>query len=172
MTPPDAPALAASAVHFGFDNTYARLPERFYARLDPTPVAAPRLIKLNVELARSLGLDPDALASAARRRDPGRQPRGRRVRASGAKPMPATSSATSCRSLATAAPTCWAKSWPATARATTSSSRAPAPRRSPAAATAVPRSAPSCASTSSAKPWPRSACPPPAPSPPSPPASA
>ena len=25
-----------------FDNSYARLPERFYARLSPTPVAAPR----------------------------------------------------------------------------------------------------------------------------------
>ena len=40
------------------------MPERFYARVNPTPVAAPRLVKLNVELARSLGLDPDALASA------------------------------------------------------------------------------------------------------------
>jgi uncharacterized protein YdiU (UPF0061 family) len=46
-----------------FDNSYARLPERFYARLPPTPVAAPRLIKLNIALARRLGLDPDALAS-------------------------------------------------------------------------------------------------------------
>ena len=35
-----------------FDNSYARLPERFYARLDPTPVAAPRLVKLN-EAARA-----------------------------------------------------------------------------------------------------------------------
>ena len=51
-------------VRFGFDNTYARLPERFYARLDPTPVSGPKLVKLNVELARELGLDPDALASA------------------------------------------------------------------------------------------------------------
>jgi len=50
-------------VRFGFENTYARLPERFYARVDPTPVAAPRLIKVNVELARNLGLDPEALAS-------------------------------------------------------------------------------------------------------------
>ena len=48
---------------FAFENTYARLPERFFARLDPTPVAAPRLIKVNVELARNLGLDPEALAS-------------------------------------------------------------------------------------------------------------
>jgi uncharacterized protein YdiU (UPF0061 family) len=46
-----------------FENTYARLPERFYARLNPTPVAAPRRIKLNLELARNLGLEPDMLAS-------------------------------------------------------------------------------------------------------------
>lgn len=51
-----------SRVHFGFENTYARLPERFYARLDPTPVAAPSLVKLNAELARQLGLDPEELA--------------------------------------------------------------------------------------------------------------
>jgi serine/tyrosine/threonine adenylyltransferase len=51
-------------VQFGFENTYARLPERFYARVNPTPVAAPRLLKLNVELARQLGLDPEQLASA------------------------------------------------------------------------------------------------------------
>ena len=46
------------------DNSYGRLPERFYVRLPPTPVAAPRLVKLNVPLARQLGLDPKALASA------------------------------------------------------------------------------------------------------------
>jgi serine/tyrosine/threonine adenylyltransferase len=67
MSSPDAPAIASPAgdhtVRFGFENTYARLPEHFYARLDPTPVAAPRLVKLNVELARDLGLDPEALAS-------------------------------------------------------------------------------------------------------------
>jgi uncharacterized protein YdiU (UPF0061 family) len=49
---------------FGFDNSYARLPERFYAPVEPTPVAAPRLIKLNRPLAEQLGLDPDQLASA------------------------------------------------------------------------------------------------------------
>ena len=48
---------------FRFDNTYASLPERFYARLDPTPVAAPRLVRVNAALAERLGLDPDALAS-------------------------------------------------------------------------------------------------------------
>ncbi len=49
-----APAIA-------FDNSYARLPERFHARLDPTPVAEPRLIALNDGLAGEMGLDPDAL---------------------------------------------------------------------------------------------------------------
>lgn len=49
---------------FSFDNSYARLPERFYARLPPTPVSAPRLVKLNEALARELGLDPTWLASS------------------------------------------------------------------------------------------------------------
>src|ERR1700689_5157124 len=40
-----------------FDNSYAHLPERFYARLDPTPAAQPRLIKFNSALAAELGLD-------------------------------------------------------------------------------------------------------------------
>jgi uncharacterized protein YdiU (UPF0061 family) len=48
---------------FPFDNTFARLPDRFYARVAPTPVRAPRLLHLNAGLARELGLDPEALAS-------------------------------------------------------------------------------------------------------------
>jgi uncharacterized protein YdiU (UPF0061 family) len=60
---PASTALIGEEVRFGFDNTYARLPEHFYARLDPTPVAAPRLVKVNVELARELGLNADALKS-------------------------------------------------------------------------------------------------------------
>src|SRR6266576_6161389 len=48
---------------FVFENSYARLPDRFFARLPPTPVAAPRLIRLNEALARHLGLDPAALAT-------------------------------------------------------------------------------------------------------------
>jgi uncharacterized protein YdiU (UPF0061 family) len=51
------------ALRLPFDNTYARLPARFYAHIDPTPVAAPRLIKLNRRLASALGLDPDDLSS-------------------------------------------------------------------------------------------------------------
>src|SRR6188508_2287857 len=46
-----------------FDNSYGRLPDRFYARLAPTPVSAPRLVKLNRPLALQLGLDPERLAS-------------------------------------------------------------------------------------------------------------
>ena len=41
-----------------FDNSYARLPPRFYAEVAPTPVAAPRLVRLNEALASRLGLDP------------------------------------------------------------------------------------------------------------------
>ena len=46
-----------------FDNSYARLPERMFARLPPTPVAGPELIALNRRLAARLGLDSDWLAS-------------------------------------------------------------------------------------------------------------
>ncbi len=49
-------------VRFPFDNTYARLPERFFARVSPTPVRAARLIRVNGPLAVQLGLDPDQLA--------------------------------------------------------------------------------------------------------------
>jgi uncharacterized protein YdiU (UPF0061 family) len=51
------------SAHFPFDNSYARLPERFYARVNPTPVTKPGLIRINGPLARHLGLDPDYLAS-------------------------------------------------------------------------------------------------------------
>ncbi len=52
------------SLRIAFDNSYARLPARFYSREDPTPVAAPRLIQANAELARKLGIDPKTLASA------------------------------------------------------------------------------------------------------------
>src|SRR3984893_15460774 len=64
----DAPASGfapgvGEPIRLPFDNSYARLPERFYARLPPTPVAGPRLIRLNTALAAALGLDAEALAS-------------------------------------------------------------------------------------------------------------
>jgi uncharacterized protein YdiU (UPF0061 family) len=39
-----------------FDNSYARLPERFFARANPEPASAPRLIAWNDALAATLGL--------------------------------------------------------------------------------------------------------------------
>ncbi|ADE53126.1 protein adenylyltransferase SelO [Coraliomargarita akajimensis] len=47
-----------------FDNTYAKLPARFYAVQTPTPVAAPGLIRVNYALAEHLGIDPRWLESA------------------------------------------------------------------------------------------------------------
>ena len=46
-----------------FDNSYARMPETFYTKLSPTPVAAPELIAVNRPLAQRLGIDADWLAS-------------------------------------------------------------------------------------------------------------
>jgi uncharacterized protein YdiU (UPF0061 family) len=48
-------------LQFPFEHTYAALPANFFVRVAPTPVAAPRLIKLNRELALQLGLDPEQL---------------------------------------------------------------------------------------------------------------
>ena len=45
------------------ENSYADLPERFYALTDPSPVAAPMLVKLNVGLAHDLGFDEEELAT-------------------------------------------------------------------------------------------------------------
>lgn len=50
------------------DHRYSRLPERFYARFEPVPVKAPRLIAFNSALAEELGFDlaklPEAAAAA------------------------------------------------------------------------------------------------------------
>src|SRR5215510_9190493 len=46
-----------------FDNSYARLPPRFYARLQPTPVRSPRMVKFNYPLAEELGLEAKRLDS-------------------------------------------------------------------------------------------------------------
>ena len=46
-------------------SSYASLPERFFARVQPTQVAAPHLIKLNQALATDLNIDVSALDAAA-----------------------------------------------------------------------------------------------------------
>src|SRR5450755_2730323 len=62
------PILTFMTVHFPFQNTYASLPDHFFARVAPTPVAEPRVIKINHSLAAELnfslaGLDAQAQAS-------------------------------------------------------------------------------------------------------------
>jgi serine/tyrosine/threonine adenylyltransferase len=42
---------------FSFDNSYARLPDRFYTRQPPVPVTAPRLVAVNHALAARLGIE-------------------------------------------------------------------------------------------------------------------
>ena len=46
-------------------NSYSGLPERFFARLNPTPVAKPQLLRFNHALALELRLDIDALDADA-----------------------------------------------------------------------------------------------------------
>jgi len=47
-----------------FENTYARLPERFFARQAPALAPDPALVKFNLPLAQRLGLDARRLSSA------------------------------------------------------------------------------------------------------------
>lgn len=74
-------AIVEFAPIFAFDNSYARLPERFFKHVAPTAVPAPKLIRLNDALARHLKLDPEALISpegvavlAGNRIDPSSEP--------------------------------------------------------------------------------------------------
>lgn len=46
-----------------FDNTFAGMGEQFSSSLAPTPVSEPELIRVNHELAQSLGFDPAMLES-------------------------------------------------------------------------------------------------------------
>jgi len=48
-----------------FDNSYARLPEGLFSRVDPTPVKEPSLVLFNSELAQQLGLHTEGMEPAA-----------------------------------------------------------------------------------------------------------
>lgn len=48
---------------WNFDNSYARLPDTFFSRIEPTPVRSPKLVVLNHPVAESLGLSVRALQS-------------------------------------------------------------------------------------------------------------
>ena len=54
--------MTSGPIQLKFDNSYRRLPDRFHARLSPTPVSAPRLIKLNASLLTELGVDAATIA--------------------------------------------------------------------------------------------------------------
>lgn len=53
----------SSDIDPGFDNSYARLPDRFYTRVAPSKVTGPALLKRNDRLARDLGFNPDQLSA-------------------------------------------------------------------------------------------------------------
>ena len=57
----DQPPKDLTFAGAAFDNSYAKLPNHFYARVNPVPVSKPSLIKLNHSLAEDLGLDAEAL---------------------------------------------------------------------------------------------------------------
>ena len=48
---------------WNLDNSYSRLPEKFFTSTNPTPVRSPELIIFNESLAHSLGLDVKSLQS-------------------------------------------------------------------------------------------------------------
>ena len=52
-------------IRLGFDNSYRRLPARFFAEVEPARAAAPRLLAFNRPLARELRLDVDTVEAAA-----------------------------------------------------------------------------------------------------------
>jgi uncharacterized protein YdiU (UPF0061 family) len=53
-----------TSMSISFDNSYAGLPERFYAPIAPSTAEEPQLVELNDKLAESLGLDPEWLRSS------------------------------------------------------------------------------------------------------------
>jgi len=53
-------------LHIPFDNSYARLPNRFYTRQNPVPVKEPQLIAFNNALAADLGISPGTSEDMAR----------------------------------------------------------------------------------------------------------
>jgi hypothetical protein len=129
--------MFAMTVHIPFDNSYARLPDRFFVRQPPVPVAAPSLLALNEPLARDLGLDPAVLAS----------PEGIALLAGNAVPEGADPLAQAYAGhqfggwnpqLGDGGRSCWARWWTGRASAATSSSRAPGARPSRGWATGAP----------------------------------
>lgn len=53
---------STESIGWQFDNTYAQLPQRFYTQLAPTPVPSPKLVLLNDDLAKQMGLELKAVS--------------------------------------------------------------------------------------------------------------
>jgi uncharacterized protein YdiU (UPF0061 family) len=54
---------ASISTGWNFDNSYARLPQSFFSKLEPNPVPEPNLVILNDSLATSIGLKAEGLKS-------------------------------------------------------------------------------------------------------------
>ena len=115
LTPTTAMPPHASAYGGRFDTSYARLPQRLYARphADARPVPPPGA----VERGPGGGARTGGHVAGECRGDRGL---GRESRPRGPTrwrwPMPGISLATSCRSSAMGGRSCWAKSWAGMAR--------------------------------------------------------
>ena len=53
--------------NFNFKNTYSSLGEIFFTHLEPVPVARPKLVIFNEDLATSIGLDLSSIKDAEKR---------------------------------------------------------------------------------------------------------
>ncbi len=96
-------------MHIAFDNTYARELPGAYVAWKPAVAPSPELLYLNRALADELGLDGAALASAEGAAHALPATRCPKAPSPSRRPTPATSSAASRRSWATAARCCWAR---------------------------------------------------------------
>jgi uncharacterized protein YdiU (UPF0061 family) len=65
MRPDNGYILREQSMRLGFQHSYSALPSRFYARVEPTPVANPQLVVFNTSLAEELGLQTDILEPEA-----------------------------------------------------------------------------------------------------------
>lgn len=62
---PDSSEFLPSPAGWRLDHSYARLPQAFHVRIEPTPVPEPKMVVLNRPLAGALGLNADELTDAA-----------------------------------------------------------------------------------------------------------
>ena len=140
-----------------FDNSYARLPEAFYERVHPVPVAAPQLLRLNEALDQELRIDPEFLKSSQ-----GVEILAGNAIAPGSEPIALAYAGHQfghfVPQLGDGRAVLLGEVL-SVAGATISCSRGPGQRGSRAEVTVAPRWGPWCGNTSSAKPWPRSGFP-------------